>query len=78
MKKLLILSIAILLASCESEEQTCICENAKFFIPRSEQRESNPPQQGLPYQYFENVELNCETQQPLVLPTENAVYISCE
>lgn len=78
MKKLLLLLTGILLASCETEQQTCICENAKFFIPRSEQRDSNPPEQGLPYVIYNNIELDCETQQPLVLPTENAVYLGCE
>jgi hypothetical protein len=33
---------------------------------------------GLDYTYFQNVELDCTTGQPLNLPTPNAKYIGCE
>ena len=74
MKKiLLIIAIALLFISCEKEEQnTCFCENGKWFIPRSEQRTD------LPYQIFPT-EYNCETLEPITnKPTENAVFLGCE
>jgi hypothetical protein len=80
MKKILIIiAIVLLFIACENEEQnTCFCENGKWFIPLSEQRDSNNPELGLPYIVLPT-EYNCETLEPITnKPTENAVFLGCE
>ena len=80
--KRIILLLAILFISCETEEVTqepCMCNLAKFYIPKIDQKtEITPPPLGLEYTYFQNIELDCTTGQPLALPTPNARFIKCE
>jgi hypothetical protein len=87
MKKLTTLIIALLFISCEPEAQTepvitqqpCMCNLAKFYIPRIDQKIELPPHElDRDYTYFENVELDCVTGMPIVLPTPNAMFIKCE
>lgn len=78
MKKLLLPIITMLLVSCEKEEQTCICNNAKYYIPKIDERSETPIELELPYQYFSNVEVDCITGLPTWKPTPNARFIGCE
>lgn len=82
MKKLITLIIAVIFISCETEEviqEPCMCNNAKFYIPKIDQKaDIPPPPLGLNYTYIQNVELDCTTGLPLVLPTPNARFIKCE
>jgi len=82
MKTTLTILFALILISCETEEITqepCICNNAKFFIPSTDNKsEIDPPPLGLNYIFVPNCELDCETGLPLTYPTEHARYIGCE
>jgi len=77
MKKLILLIIAIIFISCETEQEPCICNNAKYFVPRIDNREGGP-ELGLPYEYFSNIEIDCVTGKPTWKPTPNARFIKCE
>lgn len=65
MKKLILLSIAFISISCDSEEQTkCNC-NAWVRM------------EGIPIREVIPLELNCETNQPINLP-EGYVFLGCD
>jgi len=78
MKTTLTILFALILISCETEQEPCICENAKYFVPRIDNKSETPPDLGLPYEYFSNIEIDCVTGKPTWKPTPNARFIKCE